>query len=281
MTRGTVLGTVLPIVAMNLAAAPILTTRDYDNFYSEVVLKAKNGNKAEWLASYEPIVQFIAKVRQDVEKLPRSTQTELARAVHDNGYWKGQKARIADPLDPFLGARFKADDATLKRVLTAEGYKLYHNRYSRASGSHRLSLEAVADRAALFKIEGKNIPRPASIPADTNIINANAQSWNDLLIDAKLYENPAERLRVIINNQLNGIASSLALLRGSKPLSDAEMDYAVAVIWRYTGHYSGKDAWERESLVRKSYSELSEAEKAKDRDVWKALREALKTHRIR
>jgi hypothetical protein len=47
-----------------------LTARDYDDFYSHVILKAKNGNKAEWLASYDPVVDFIARVRRDVEALP-------------------------------------------------------------------------------------------------------------------------------------------------------------------------------------------------------------------
>jgi hypothetical protein len=82
---------------------------------------------------------------------------------------------------------------------------------------------------------------------------------------------------VIVRNQLNGIASALALLRGSRPHSDAEMDYATAVIWRYTGHYNGRDGWEREPLVRIPYAQLSEAEKVKDRDVWKAVRDALAT----
>ena len=53
------------------------------------------------------------------------------------------------------------------------------------------------------------------------------------------------------------------------------MDYATAVIWRYTGHYQGRDAWEREPLVRIPYPQLSEAEKAKDRNVWKAVRDVL------
>ncbi len=87
--------------------------------------------------------------------------------------------------------------------------------------------------------------------------------------------NPAERLAVIMRNQLNGIASALSLLRSSKPRTDAEMDYATAVIWRYTGHYSGRDGWEREPLVRIPYPQLSEAEKAKDRQVWQAVRDVL------
>jgi len=55
------------------------------------------------------------------------------------------------------------------------------------------------------------------------------------------------------------------------------MDYATAVIWRYTGHYSGRDGWDREALVRVPYAQLSDAEKAKDRNVWKAVRDALAT----
>jgi hypothetical protein len=133
----------------------------------------------------------------------------------------------------------------------------------------------VADRAALYKLEGKNIARLSELPANTNIVNANAQSWDDLVADAQRFPKPAERLDVIMRNQLNGVASAMALLRSSQPRSDAEMDYATAVIWRYTGHYSGKDGWDREPLVRIPYAQLSEAEKAKDRDVWKAVREAL------
>jgi hypothetical protein len=78
-----------------------------------------------------------------------------------------------------------------------------------------------------------------------------------------------------MRNQLNGIASALSLLRSRQSRSDAEMDYATAVIWRYTGHYHGREGWDREPLVRVPYSELSEAEKAKDRDVWKAVRDVL------
>jgi hypothetical protein len=104
----------------------------------------------------------------------------------------------------------------------------------------------VADRAALYKLEGKNIARLSELPANTNIVNANAQSWDDLVADAQRFPKPAERLDVIMRNQLNGVASAMALLRSSQPRSDAEMDYATAVIWRYTGHYSGKDGWDRD-----------------------------------
>ena len=78
-----------------------------------------------------------------------------------------------------------------------------------------------------------------------------------------------------MRNQLNGIASALSLLRSSKPRTDVEMDHGTAVIWRYTGHYSGRDGWEREPLVRIPYRELSAAEKVKDRDVWLAVRDVL------
>jgi hypothetical protein len=256
-------------------AQPALTAKDYDTFYRLVVLEAANGSKTEWLASYDPVVSFIAKVRQDVEALPPATQQALAKAVHDNGYWKGQEARVRDAADPFLGARFEAGDEALKAVLTPKGYDAYRSRYEQGAGGYRVALEAVADRPALYKLEGKKIPRLSEIPANTNIVNANAQSWDDLVADAQRYPDPGARIAVIMRNQLNGIASALSLLRGSQTRSDAEMDYATAVIWRYTGHFSGKDGWEREPLVRIPYAQLSEAEKAKDRTIWKAVRDAL------
>ena len=81
---------------------------------------------------------------------------------------------------------------------------------------------------------------------------------------------------VILRNQFNAIASALSLMRASRLRSDAEMDYATAVIWRYTGHFSGKDGWEREPLVRIPYAQLPEAEKVKDRPVWQAVRDVVK-----
>lgn len=254
-----------------------LAAKDYDDFYN-LVLKAKNGDKAEWLASYDEIAGFVDRVGQDVEKLPPETQLALARAVHDNGYWKGQEVRVRNPEDPFLGARFRAGDEALRTVLTPQGFDAYRNRYAQGARGYRITLDAVADREGLYKLEGKTIPGLAELPADTTIVNANAQSWDDLIADAQHYPQPDERSAVIMRNQRNAIASALSLLRASQARSDAEMDYATAVIWRYTGHYSGKEGWEREALVRIPYAELPEAEKAKDRDVWKAVREVLKAH---
>ena len=255
-----------------------LAAKDYDDFYNLVVLKAKNGDKDEWQASYDEIAGFVDRVGQDVEKLPTEAQLALARAVHDNGYWKGQEVRVRNPEDPFLGARFRAWAEALKTVLTPQGFDAYRNRYAQGARGYRITLDAVADREGLYKLEGKTIPGLAELPADTTIVNANAQSWDDLIADAQHYPQPDERSAVIMRNQRNAIASALSLLRASHALSDAEMDYATAVIWRYTGHYSGKEGWEREPLVRIPYSELAEAEKAKDRDVWKAVREVLKAH---
>jgi len=254
-----------------------LAAKDYDDFYN-LVLKAKNGDKAEWLASYDEIAGFVDRVGQDVEKLPPETQLALARAVHDNGYWKGQEVRVRNPEDPFLGARFREGDEALRTVLTPQGFDAYRNRYAQGARGYRITLDAVADREGLYKLEGKTIPGLAELPADTTIVNANAQSWDDLIADAQHYPQPDERSAVIMRNQRNAIASALSLLRASQARSDAEMDYATAVIWRYTGHYSGKEGWEREALVRIPYAELPEAEKAKDRDVWKAVREVLKAH---
>jgi len=278
-TLGRLAVTLAGLTTMVLAQ-PSMTARDYDDFYTTVILRAKNGSKAEWLASYDPVVNFVERVRKDVEALPEPTRLALARAVHDNGYWKRQEGRVRDPGDPFLGATFKADDAALEGLLTRAGYDAYRSRYTQGASGYRVALEAVADRGALYKLEGKDVPGLSELPSDTPIINANARGWDDLLADAERYGNPRERADAIMKNQLNGIASALALLRGSEPRSDAEMDYATAVIWRYTGHYSNKDAWEREPLVRTPYPQLSEAEKVKDRDVWKAVREALKAHPI-
>jgi hypothetical protein len=238
MTRTTLmmLGAIVGLAGAVSLGQSKLTAKDYDDFYSDVIRAAKNGNKAEWLSSYDTVVDFIARVRQDVEALPDADQRRLAKAVHDNGYWKGQQLRIRDPGDPFVGATFKAGDEALKAVLTPKGFEAYRNRYVQGAGGYRIALEAVADREGLYKLEGKSIVALSEIAGNTSIVNANAQKWDDLVADAQRYPNPQERLAVIMRNQLNGIASALALLRASRPRSDAEMDYATAVIWRYTGH---------------------------------------------
>ena len=162
-------------------------------------------------------------------------------------------------------------------MLTPQGFQAYRKRCGQGAAGYRVALDAIADRAALYKLEGKAIARLSEIPGNTNIVNANAQSWDDLVADAQRYTNPVERLAVIERNQLNAVAWAMSLLRGSSTRADVEMDYATAVIWRYTGHYSGRDGWDREALVRVPYAQLSEAEKAKDRNVWKAVRDALAT----
>jgi hypothetical protein len=273
----TLLGASIMLGSMAAPQSP-LTARDYDDFYTRVVRNASNTTKAEWLASYDAVVSFIERVRQEVDRGPEPTKQALAKAVHDNGYWKLQQARVRDPRDPFLGAAFAVDGARLKAVLTPAGYESYRDRYAQGSRGYRFTLEAVADRAALYKLAGKDVPDVENLPATTAIVNANAQSWDDLVADASRYPNPAERVRVIVGNQLNAVASALSLMRGSQAHSDTEMDYATAVIWRYTGHFSGKDGWEKESLVRIPYAQLPQAEKEKDRPVWRAVRDALKAH---
>ena len=49
----------LLVLAAMIAAQSSLTARDYDTFYDRVILGAKNGTKAEWLASYDPVVDFV------------------------------------------------------------------------------------------------------------------------------------------------------------------------------------------------------------------------------
>ena len=276
-TVGIMFGVLVALADAPAVAQSRLTPKDYDGFYNDVILKAKNGSKAEWLASYDPVINFVARVRQEVEALPTKTRLGLAKAVHDNGYWKGQDIRVRDRADPFIGARFRTPDDALESVLTPQGFQAYRNRYGQGAAGYRVALDAIADRAALYKLEGKAIARLSEIPGNTNIVNANAQSWDDLVADARHYTNPVERLAVIERNQLNAVASAMSLLRGSSTRADVEMDYATAVIWRYTGHYSGRDGWDREALVRVPYAQLSEAEKAKDRNVWKAVRDALPT----
>jgi len=257
---------------------PSQTVKDYDDFYNLVILKAENGTREQWLASYDPVVNFIARVRLDVEKLPDATLRALAKAVHDNGYWRLQEVRCRDPKDPFVGAKFKAPADRLEPVLTPTGVEAYRRRHTQGSRGYRFTLEVVADRAAFYELEGKDIPRVSEIPATTTIVNANAQSWDDLVADVRNYPDPGERLSVIVKNQVNAIASALSLMRTGRPLSDAEMDYATAVIWRYMGHYSGKDGWEQEPLVRVPFAQLPEAEQAKDRPIWQAVRQALEAH---
>ena len=184
------LGALIGLAGGAALAQPSLTVKDYDNFYSIVILKAQNGAKGEWLASYDPVVNFIARVRQDVEQLPDATQRALAKAVHDNGYWKGQEIRVRNAADPFLGAKFKAGDERLKAVLTPQGYDAFRSRYAQGARGYRFTIEAVADRAAFYKLEGKNIPGPSEIAANTTIVNANAQSWDDLVADAASYPEP-------------------------------------------------------------------------------------------
>jgi hypothetical protein len=224
--------------------------------------------------SYDAVVNFVARVRQDVEALPSANQRALAKAVHDNGYWKGQELRVRDRSDPFICAKFKASDEALQAVLTPKGFEAYRGRYGQGAGGYRLALDAVADRAALYRLEGKNIPRASELPGNTSIVNANAQSWDDLVADAQRYPNPGERLAVIMRNQLNGIASALSLLRASRTARTAR--------WTTPRRSSGVTPGTTADATDGSANHLcafptrnSEAEKAKDRDVWRAVRDAL------
>jgi hypothetical protein len=62
MTRMVAMLVILGALANTTRAQPTLTVKDYDDFYSSVILEAKNGTKAEWLASYDPVVNFVARV---------------------------------------------------------------------------------------------------------------------------------------------------------------------------------------------------------------------------
>ena len=130
-TVGIMFGVLVALADAPAVAQSRLTPKDYDGFYNDVILKAKNGSKAEWLASYDPVINFVARVRQEVEALPTKTRLGLAKAVHDNGYWKGQDIRVRDRADPFIGARFRTPDDALESVLTPQGFQAYRTAMAR------------------------------------------------------------------------------------------------------------------------------------------------------
>ncbi|MBU3738000.1 MAG: hypothetical protein FGM55_03485 [Rhodoferax sp.] len=275
--RSMVLAAALPAAWMVPARAqPVLSPADHDRFVREVVMKAGNGSREEWLASYDAVLDFVGRVQQEVAQLPDARKQVFARSVHDLGYWKGQELRVADPRNPFLGARLRGTDSELAAVLTPQGAQAWRERYAQGARGYRFNLDIVADREGFFRLQGKALANAAEWAAGTAIVNANAQSWDALVLDAAAYPDPAERLRVLVGNQLGAIASALSLMRGSQPLDDAAMDYATAVIWRYTGHYSGRDGWDKVPLVRVPYAQLPESEKAKDRPIWKAVQQGLR-----
>ena len=153
-------------------------------------MKAKNGSqRSEWLASYDPVVSFVARVRQEVDKLPDATQRALAKAVHDNGYWKGQETSASDnAADPFVGAKFEAGRREqLKAVLTPAGIRrLPQSLCAGIEAGTASPSRSVADRAAFYKLEGKRHPSALrDARPSTTIVNANAQSWDDLVADAQ------------------------------------------------------------------------------------------------
>ena len=85
----------------------------------------------------------------------------------------------------------KRGDERLKAVLTPQGYDSYRSRYTQGSSGYRFTLEVVADRAAFYKLEGKDIPHLSEVPANTTIVNANAQSWDEMVADAGAIPTPA------------------------------------------------------------------------------------------
>ena len=170
---GILFGALIGLAAWAAHAQPSLTVKDYDDFYSLVILAAKNGNKDEWLTSYDSVVNFITRVRQDVEKLPDATQRALAKAVHDNGYWEGQEVRVRNVADPFVGARLKAGDERLKAVMTPEGYDAYRNRYAQgieglpfhSRGGREIGPRSTRGRAKTFLACRRSLTiRPSSMP---------------------------------------------------------------------------------------------------------------------
>lgn len=275
--RSTMVAAALWVVAWPPARAQAaLSAADHDRFLRDVVMQARNGSREEWLASYDAVVGFVGRVQQEVARLSDAQKQVFARAVHDLGYWKGQEQRVSDPRNPFLGAHLRGSDNELAAVLTPQGAQAWRERYAQGARGYRFNLDIVADREGFFRLQGKALANPAEWAGSTGIVNANAQSWESLVAEAARYPNPSERLQVIVGNQLGAVASALSLMRGTQMPDDASMDYATAVIWRYTGHFSGRDGWDKVPLVQVPYAQLPESEKAKDRPIWKAVQQGLR-----
>jgi hypothetical protein len=164
-TAALLLGAFIGLAGAVSPAQSRLSTKDYDDFYSRVILEAKNGSKAEWLASYERGRRFHGPGEAGRRSAPRGQSARAREGRSRQRLLEGPGGSHPRRPGPFLGAKFKAADASLKAVLTPEGFKAYLGRYAQGAGGYRLSLEAVADRAALYNLEGKRIPRVSEIPA--------------------------------------------------------------------------------------------------------------------
>ena len=277
-TAGILLGALISFAGALIHAQPSLTVKDYDNFYSLVILKAKNSSKAEWLASYESIVSFIARVRQDVETLPAAGQRALAKAVHDTD-WKGQELRVRDPKTLSSAPRSRQVTRSSRRFSTPQGYDAYRGAMRRERTDTASHSRWYRIRVALYKLEGKSI---SAVGDSGQYVHSECQraELDDLVADAQRDPDPGARMGEILRNQMNGIASALSLPACHRnPLGPRDgrrhrSDLALHGALQRQGRLGAR------TPVRISYPQLSKAEKAKDRNVWKAVRDVLKADPI-
>jgi len=61
-TVGIMFGVLVALADAPAVAQSRLTPKDYGGFYNDVILKANNGSKAEWLACDDPVITFVARV---------------------------------------------------------------------------------------------------------------------------------------------------------------------------------------------------------------------------
>jgi hypothetical protein len=201
-----------------------------------------------------------------------------------------------------------SDEKTFMGYLTDSGKLNYENRFQKRDG-YKIVLEdikkeswaefyqkygAEKNQASLTRFFAKADFNPAKL----QVYNANAGSWNDLLDDAAFFDGlkvaEAQKLRSIKTRQekesyleaigktarlatmrgkqKDGMASAFALTKVNEALTFAQMDYATAVIWRYKGHWRGRDGWEQVYQVSTDYySPEFDADRSKDGPIWQAV----------
>ena len=235
--------------------------RDFSAFYDLVLSKIEAGrnsraftDKAEWIKTYDWVNKMLDR---EVEFLNQLKETRpdiiqaLARASHDNGYYKtkdvagedGRGGIINDPASTWLKPELSSEAINL---LTEAGRRSYNGRYENFRGNNQklsvgqLDLYNLSPEVlrAFFEAVGKDPEAPgvkrliqdieslrgasseqlASKEAkkilNRPIINLYHQSFDDLLARGKAIVNSEARSKwneAIINNQIKAVAVSVLL----------------------------------------------------------------------
>ncbi len=275
---------------------------DHDRFYRGVVLGASNTTKEAWLKDYEAVRTFVDELQA---RITPAEVAAFAPSIHDNGYWKDRAKEIATTkvtsgehlllgLPPSFPAppggpagAVGAEEKRFLSFLTPAGQAAYAARFDQPGGAKLLLSHVQPEKwLAFFAAFGpqksqeslaafllpNGQPNPQLSPAKLQIFNSNAGSWCALEAQAQQFRDPAARLGVMRDNQTAAMASTFALTKSSEPLSFSQMDYATAVIWRYTGHWSGKNGFDEVYQVKTDYFSADfDADRLKDGPVWRAV----------